>query len=68
MCLTQARYGIAWGVLGAAMACLHESLEYSKDRIMFQKPIAGYQLTQKSSPTWRPSSRSRSCCVFNSGG
>ncbi|HKW14491.1 MAG TPA: acyl-CoA dehydrogenase family protein [Candidatus Krumholzibacteria bacterium] len=47
MCLTQARYGIAWGVLGSAMACLHESLEYSKDRIMFQKPIAGYQLTQK---------------------
>lgn len=47
MCLTQARYGIAWGVLGAAMACLHEALEYSKDRIMFSKPIAGYQLTQK---------------------
>ena len=47
MCLTQARYGIAWGVLGSAMACLHESLEYSKDRIMFKKPIAGYQLTQK---------------------
>ena len=47
MCLTQARYGIAWGVLGAAMACFHESLEYSKDRIMFKKPIAGYQLTQK---------------------
>jgi glutaryl-CoA dehydrogenase len=47
MCLTQARYGIAWGVLGAAMACMHEALEYSKDRIMFTKPIAGYQLTQK---------------------
>ena len=47
MCLTQARYGIAWGVLGAGMACLHEALEYSKDRIMFNKPIAGYQLTQK---------------------
>jgi glutaryl-CoA dehydrogenase len=47
MCLTQARYGIAWGVLGAAMACFHEALEYSKDRIMFSKPIAGYQLTQK---------------------
>jgi glutaryl-CoA dehydrogenase len=47
MCLTQARYGIAWGVLGAGMACMHEALEYSKDRIMFQKPIAGYQLTQK---------------------
>jgi len=47
MCLTQARYGIAWGVLGAAMACVHEALEYSKDRVMFAKPIAGYQLTQK---------------------
>jgi glutaryl-CoA dehydrogenase len=47
MCLTQARYGIAWGVLGAAMACFHEALEYSKDRVMFKKPIAGYQLTQK---------------------
>lgn len=47
MCLTQARYGIAWGVLGSAMACFHEALEYSKDRIMFTKPIAGYQLTQK---------------------
>jgi glutaryl-CoA dehydrogenase len=47
MCLNQARYGIAWGVLGAAMACLHESLEYSKDRIMFTRPIAGFQLTQK---------------------
>ncbi|HET6462389.1 MAG TPA: acyl-CoA dehydrogenase family protein [Candidatus Krumholzibacteria bacterium] len=47
MCLTQARYGIAWGVLGAGMACMHEALEYSKDRIMFDKPIAGYQLTQK---------------------
>ena len=43
----QARYGIAWGALGAAMACLHEAIEYSKDRIMFTKPIAGYQLTQK---------------------
>jgi len=47
MCLNQARYGIAWGVLGAAMACLHEALEYSKDRIMFSRPIAGFQLTQK---------------------
>ncbi len=47
MCLTQARYGIAWGALGSGMACLHEAIEYSKDRIMFNKPIAGYQLTQK---------------------
>ncbi len=47
MSLNQARNGIAWGVIGAAMACFHEALEYSKDRIMFAKPIAGYQLTQK---------------------
>jgi glutaryl-CoA dehydrogenase len=46
-CLTQARYGIAWGALGSGMACLHEAIEYSKERIMFAKPIAGYQLTQK---------------------
>jgi glutaryl-CoA dehydrogenase len=46
-CLTQARYGIAWGALGSGMACLHEAIEYSKDRIMFKKPIAGYQLTQQ---------------------
>jgi len=46
-CLTQARYGIAWGAVGAAMACLHEATEYAKDRIQFSKPIAGYQLTQQ---------------------
>jgi glutaryl-CoA dehydrogenase len=46
-CLTQARYGIAWGAIGAASACYHEALEYSKDRIQFSRPIAGYQLTQK---------------------
>jgi glutaryl-CoA dehydrogenase len=47
MCLSQARYGIAWGAVGAAMACLHEALEYSKERVQFDKPIAGYQLTQR---------------------
>lgn len=47
MCLTQARYGIAWGAVGAAMACFHEALEYSKERIQFDKPIAGFQLTQR---------------------
>src|SRR5512134_1894683 len=39
MCLTQARYGIAWGALGAAMACYDEALDYSKNRVMFGKPI-----------------------------
>ena len=46
-CLNQARYGIAWGGIGAAMACYHEALEYSKTRIQFDKPIAGFQMVQE---------------------
>jgi len=46
-CLTQARYGINWGVLGAAMDCYEEAVEYARTRIQFDKPIAGYQLTQQ---------------------
>jgi len=47
MCLTQARYGIAWGVLGAANTCYHEALEYAKERTIFDgKPLAAYQLAQ----------------------
>jgi glutaryl-CoA dehydrogenase len=46
MCLSQARYGIAWGALGAAMACFHEAVEYAKERIQFDKPVASFQLTQ----------------------
>ena len=45
-CLNYARSGIAWGVLGAAAACLHETLEYTKGRVQFSRPIAGYQLVQ----------------------
>jgi glutaryl-CoA dehydrogenase len=45
-CLNQARYGIAWGGIGAAMGCYEEALDYAKQRIMFTKPIAGYQLVQ----------------------
>ena len=45
-CLTQARFGIAFGVVGAAMACFHSAAEYSKVRIMFGKPIGQYQLVQ----------------------
>ncbi|MCK5457271.1 MAG: acyl-CoA dehydrogenase family protein, partial [Melioribacteraceae bacterium] len=45
-CLNQARYSIAWGVTGSMMACYDSALEYSKSRIQFEKPIAGYQLTQ----------------------
>jgi glutaryl-CoA dehydrogenase len=47
MCLTQARYGISWGVIGAAMACYEESLGYATSRVMFDKPIAGFQLQQQ---------------------
>ena len=47
MCLTQARYGIAWGAMGAAMSCFDVALKYSKERIQFGRPIAGFQLTQK---------------------
>ncbi len=46
-CLTQARYGIAWGALGAATACFHEGLNYAKERVVFDKPLAGFQLAQK---------------------
>ena len=46
MSLTQARYGIAWGALGAAMACYEEAVSYSTNRVMFDKPIGGYQLQQ----------------------
>ncbi len=45
-CLTQARYGIAWGAIGAAMACYESSVEYAKSRIQFGKPIGGFQLVQ----------------------
>jgi glutaryl-CoA dehydrogenase len=46
-CLTQARYGIGWGAIGAAMACYHEALEYAKIRKQFDdKPIASHQLVQ----------------------
>ena len=46
MCLTQARYGIAWGGIGAAMACYDEALRYSQNRIMFGKPIGQTQIQQ----------------------
>lgn len=46
MCLNQARYGIAWGVVGSMMACYDSALNYAKSRKQFSKPIAGYQMTQ----------------------
>ncbi len=47
MCLNQARYGIAWGVVGSMMACYETALNYAKSRIQFSKPIAAYQMTQQ---------------------
>ena len=46
-CLSQARYGIAWGAIGSAMACYNSALDYAKTRIQFEKPIASFQLTQE---------------------
>ena len=46
-CLNEARYGIVWGSVGAARACFESALEYSKERMVFGKPVAGYQLTQQ---------------------
>jgi glutaryl-CoA dehydrogenase len=46
MCLNQARYGIAWGAVGAAMACYDEALRYGKNRIQFKRPVAGFQIQQ----------------------
>lgn len=46
MCLTQARYGIAWGAIGAAIACYECAVDYAKSRVVFSRPIGGYQLVQ----------------------
>jgi glutaryl-CoA dehydrogenase len=46
MCLTQARYGIAWGATGAAIACYESAVDYARHRVMFSRPIGGYQLVQ----------------------
>ncbi len=47
MCLNQARYGIAWGVVGAMMSCYDAAMDYAKSRIQFNKPIAAFQMTQE---------------------
>ena len=46
-CLSEARYGIIWGSMGSARACFESALDYAKERLVFGKPIAGYQLTQQ---------------------
>ncbi|HEX6501539.1 MAG TPA: acyl-CoA dehydrogenase family protein [Micromonosporaceae bacterium] len=45
-CLTEARFGIVWGALGAARDCLHTAISYARDRMQFGRPIGGFQLTQ----------------------
>ena len=45
-CLTQARYGITWGVIGAAQACLREAIDYSRDRVLFGKAVSDTQMMQ----------------------
>jgi glutaryl-CoA dehydrogenase len=47
MCLTQARYGISWGAIGAAIACFEEAVSYAGNRVMFGKPIGAFQLQQQ---------------------
>ena len=51
-CLTQARYGITWGPIGAAIACLDETLEYSKERMLFGRPVAATQSAQIKMADW----------------
>jgi glutaryl-CoA dehydrogenase len=46
-CLNEARYGIAWGAMGAARACFEAALEYSRQRVAFDRPVAAFQLTQQ---------------------
>ena len=46
-CLSEARFGILWGVVGAARACLEAAVEYAKTRVQFGKPIGAFQLTQE---------------------
>ena len=46
-CLTEARYGIAWGAMGAARTCYETALAYARERVQFDRPIASFQLTQR---------------------
>jgi glutaryl-CoA dehydrogenase len=46
-CLTEARFGIAWGAMGAALACFEAALEYARTRVQWGRPIGGFQLTQR---------------------
>jgi glutaryl-CoA dehydrogenase len=65
-CLNSARYGIAWGSLGAAEDCYRRARQYVLDRRQFGKPIASNQLCRRNSPTCSPTSRSacKAACVW----
>jgi glutaryl-CoA dehydrogenase len=67
MCLTQARYGIAWGALGAAMACYDEALRYAKERVMFDTVIGGSRSSRSASPRCSPGSPRGSSWPSSSG-
>lgn len=63
-CLTQARYGIAWGAMGAAHACFDIALEYAKERKQFSKPIAAFQLIQKDfADMWTEIVKAQTLCL-----
>jgi glutaryl-CoA dehydrogenase len=68
MCLTQARYGISWGALGAAIACFEEATSYAKTRVMFDRPSAASRSSRCAWPRCSPRSPRGSSCRCTSGG
>jgi len=66
-CLSQARYGIAWGVIGAAIGSYECALDYAKDRVQFSKPIAGYQLVQQKLVTMLTEITKAQCLILRLG-
>lgn len=66
-CLSQARYGISWGVIGAAMGCYETALNYAKDRKQFSRPIAGYQLVQQKLVTMATEITKAQCLTLRLG-
>ena len=66
-CLTQARFGITWGVIGAAQACLAQLLDYTQTRVLFGRPLAARRRRSRSaSRRWRGASPPRSSCRCSS--
>jgi len=66
-CLSQARYGIAWGVIGAAIGSYECALDYAKDRVQFSRPIAGYQLVQQKLVTMLTEITKAQCLILRLG-